>query len=154
MITPSSVHGTPARLLTGLLLAAATTACASSSVPNPFTGEGVNTGEEFDASQRLPDAIERDEIVSRGQNDLTAMALIRRLRPGWLRARGQSSMTNGAASYPVVYIDEVRHGGLPTLHGIPTSEIFRLEYYNTADATTRWGTGNTSGAINIVTGRF
>ena len=30
----------------------------------------------------------------------------------------------------------------------------QLEFYNTADATTRWGTGHTAGVINIVTGRF
>ena len=92
--------------------------------------------------------------MSRGRNDLTAMALIRRLRPSWLSSRGQTSLTDPAASYPVVYIDEIRHGGLPSLHRIPTSEIYRMEFFNTADATTRWGTGHRSGVINIVTGRF
>jgi len=150
----SRTQGTRGLLLTGLSLAATTTACIRATAPNPFAEGGSGATESFDSSQSVPDEIGRDEIRSRGSNDLTAMALIRRLRPAWLRARGQTSMTDGAASYPVVYIDEIRHGGLPTLNRIPTSEIYRLEYYNTADATTRWGTGHSSGAINIVTGRF
>jgi len=147
------LHGPFGPILTGLLVAIATTGCKAAASPDPFV-DTPSPDAAFDVTQRLPNEIDHDEIVSRGRNQLTAMALIRRLRPGWLRARGQTSLTNGAASYPVVYIDEIRHGGLPTLSRIPTSEILRLEYYNTSDATTRWGTGHTAGVINIVTGRF
>lgn len=150
----SLIHGTPGLFLTGLFVAVGTTACARASAPNPFEGGGAQPSADIDAGQLLPDEISREEILSRGRNHVTAMALIRRLRPSWLRARGQASFTNGSASYPVVYIDEIRHGGLPTLNQIPTSEIFRLEFYNTADATTRWGTGHTAGVINIATGRY
>jgi len=150
MATPS--HGRPGALLTGLALSAVMAACAPANVPNPFR-QAPSSDPSFDPSMISPDEITRAEIVARGENDLTAMALIRRLRPGWLSSRGQSSFTDGAASYPIVYIDEIRHGGLPTLHGIPTAEIQRLEFYSTADATTRWGTGHTSGVINVVTGR-
>lgn len=146
-----SIHGTVARLLTGLLLATAVAACGTASAPNPFRGDGAPPA--FDPSKITPNEITHEEIQTRGKNDLTAMALIRRLRPGWLAARGQTSFTSGQASYPVIYIDEVRRGGLPTLHRIPAAEIERLEFYNTADATTRWGTGHRSGVINIVTGR-
>jgi len=149
----SPIHGTSGPVLTGLFVAIAMTGCGTASAPNPFSGN-ANPGPTFEVTQRLPNEISQDEILSRGRNQLTAMTLIRRLRPAWLSARGQTSIVNGAASYPVVYIDEIRHGGLPSLNRIPTSEILRLEYYNTADATTRWGTGHTAGAINIVTGRF
>lgn len=81
------------------------------------------------------------------------MALIRRLRPAWLRARGQKSFADPSATYPTVYIDEIRHGGLATLHQIPSSEILSMEFFSMADATIRWGTGHPSGVINIVTGR-
>lgn len=150
---PCRINVSPGPLLTGFLLLLATTACAPASAPGPFAGGDTRPGAGFDASQILPDQIGHEEILSRGKNDLTAMALIRRLRPSWLSARGQTSLTDGAASYPVVYIDEIRRGGLPSLNQIPTSEILRLEFFNTADATTRWGTGHASGAINIVTGR-
>ena len=149
----SPIHGTSGPVLTGLFVAIATTGCGTPSTPNPFS-DNPSPDAAFDVTQRLPNEIDHEEIVSRGRNHLTAMALIRRLRPAWLSPRGQTSITNGAASYPVVYIDEIRHGGLPSLNRIPTSEILRLEYFNTADATTRWGTGHTAGVINIVTGRY
>ena len=79
--------------------------------------------------------------------------LIQRLRPAWLLPRGQNSLTDPAASYPIVYFDAIRHGTLVTLHLIPTSEIQRVEFIGSADATTRWGTGHPAGVINVVTGR-
>lgn len=141
------------RLVTSFMVATLT-GCAPQTAPDPFSTARLGPAASFDLSEAHPDEITREEISSRGQNVVTAYALIRRLRPAWLRARGQTSFTSGAASYPIVYIDEVRHGGLPTLHRIPTAEILRLEFYSTADATTRWGTGHPSGVINVVTGRF
>ncbi|HSH76359.1 MAG TPA: hypothetical protein VLA09_11795 [Longimicrobiales bacterium] len=141
------------RISIGLAVVASTAACgAPASVRNPFTERpvAVDSGDGV----YLPNEISRSEIVSRGKSDHTAMALIRRLRPSWLRARGQKSFVDPAAGYPIVYIDEIRHGGLPTLHQIPAAEIHALQYFSMADATTRWGTGHPSGVINVVTGRF
>ena len=129
-------------------------ACGPTTVPSPFQSGPASPADSFDPGDRDPDEITREEIVARAENDLTAMAVIRRLRPGWLSPRGQASFVNAEANYPLVYIDEVRHGGLPTLHRIPSAEIHRLEFIGTTDATIRWGTGHTSGVINVVTGRF
>ena len=148
-----SNHGMARCVSIGLAVVASAAACGGpTSVPNPFTEGPVATDSGDDAY--LPNEISRSEIVSRGKSDHTAMALIRRLRPGWLRARGQKSFVDLAAGYPVVYIDEIRHGGLPTLHQIPAAEIQALQYFSMSDATTRWGTGHLSGVINVVTGRF
>lgn len=136
----------------GLALAASAAACGSAMrVDNPF--DDGPPPPSLDDAAWTPDEIGHDEILVRGANDLTAMALVRRLRPGWLRARGQSSFSDPSASYPVVYVDEIRHGGLETLHSIPTSEVESMQYFSSADATTRWGTGHPSGVINVVTGR-
>ncbi len=141
------------RLATCLAVAASSPGCAGAplSGSDPFDDPvyAAQEGEE----RGTPDVIVRSEILERGSSDHTAMALIRRLRPAWLRGRGTDSFSDPAASFPVVYIDEIRHGGLDTLHHIPASEILRMQFYSTADATTRWGTGHPSGAINIVTGR-
>ena len=123
----------------------------SASAPNPFAGTAPPAAAED--RRWSPDEIDRAEIVERGSNDLTAMALIRRLRPAWLSARGQDSLTDPSATYPVVYVDEIRHGGLATLDRIPSAEIHSMRFFSAADATTRWGTGHPSGAINVVTGR-
>ena len=145
-----SVHSRSGALLVAFL-AAASTACTGSNV-NPFTdapAPPVGAG-----GSGSPDEILRSEIRSRGSNDHTAMSLIRRLRPAWLRARGQKSLQDDSSDYPVVYIDDIRHGSLSTLNRIPASEILSIRFYNTGDATTRWGTGHPSGVINVLTGRF
>ncbi len=125
--------------------------CGAAPVPSPFTPRAATTTGESDAWS--PDAIERSEIVERAASDQDAMRLLRRLRPGWLRARGDNSFTDPSAKYPVVYIDEIRHGPLGTLYEIPVSQIARVEFFGTSDATTRWGTGHPAGVINVVTGR-
>lgn len=106
-----------------------------------------------DPTERPSSEIRREEIVRLGESHPTAYMLIERLRPAWLQARGQDSMMDPDAAYPVVYIDEIRHGALFTLNMIMTSEIQRLQYVSAMDATTRWGTGHPSGVINVVTGR-
>lgn len=137
--------------IAAIAIAAALSACGSAPTPNPFT-EVPTVVSDQDAVWS-PDELLRGEIVERAANDLTAMSVIRRLRPAWLRARGANSFTDPDAMYPVVYIDEIRHGALSTLHQIPTSEILKIEFFASADATTRWGTGHPSGVINVVTGR-
>lgn len=125
-------------------------ASCSTRAPDPFNPSAPSATSEGPWS---PDELRRDEIEARGSNDLTAMALIRRLRPAWLRARGQDSLGDRSTTFPVVYIDDIRHGGLETLHDIPAAEILSVRFVGAADATTRWGTGHPSGVINVITGR-
>jgi hypothetical protein len=146
-----SISGMAGPLLAGLAVALTTVACAGTGVPNPFTEVQASVAPEDERGS--PDELRRPEILRRGSNDLTAMALIRRLRPAWLRARGQNSFSDRSAMYPVVYVDEIRHGSLDSLHRIPSSEVSSMRYFSPADATTRWGTGHPSGVINVVTGR-
>lgn len=153
-----SIHTKSRPVFVGLVLVLSSTACGGVGVPNPFSGgpEPETSFPEPEASPGevwSPDEVLRAEIRERGKNDQTAMQLIRRLRPAWLRARGQKSLTDRSSTYPVVYIDEIRHGGLQTLNHIPVSEIRSMQFFSMADATTRWGTGHPSGVINIVTGR-
>ncbi len=109
---------------------------------------------EADARFRSPDEILRAEIVERGANAHNAMQLLRRVRPTWLGTRGANSFTAPGASYPVVYVDNIRRpGGLSALFQIPLDEIRRMEFVGPADATTRWGTGHQAGVILVVTGR-
>lgn len=141
------------RPVAGLALVLSATGCLFGSAPvaNPFDDTPPTAGPTSAAWS--PDEVSRAEIMEKSPHDLSAMSVIRRLRPGWLRARGQNSFDDTRTAYPLVYIDEIRHGSLSTLHGIPTSEIQRLEFHSTADATTRWGTGHPAGVINVVTGR-
>lgn len=147
-----SRYGMPAPVAV-LVIAASlvNSGCGVMNRADPFASEPLSP--EAAKEEPSPDKIVRSEILERGATDHTAMKLIRRLRPSWLRSRGQKSFSDEGGTYPVVYIDNIRHGTLSTLHTIPTSEILRILFISTADATTRWGTGHPSGVINIVTGR-
>lgn len=145
-----STHANGRLASVGLAVVVSVGACGGAT-PSLFD-EGPAPRETDDAVGS-PDEILHAEILERGGNDQTAMQLIRRLRPIWLGARGQKSLADPSATYPVVYIDDIRHGGLDTLHGIPSSEIHSVRYFSMAEATIRWGTGHPSGVINIVTGR-
>ena len=148
-----SIYGRPGLFVVGLAVAVSTAACSSATTSSPSPFSDRPTTVELEDEPWSPDEIGHAEIVSRGDNYHTAMELIRRLRPGWLRARGQNSFTDASARYPVVYLDEIRHGALSTLYGIPSSQILSMRFVGTADATTRWGTGHPAGVINIATGR-
>lgn len=74
---------------------------------------------------------------------------IQRLRPRWLRPRGFTS--TGANEGVPVYRDGVRVGGLSYLHSVQVNAVIEVHYVSASDATTRWGTGNASGAIELIT---
>jgi hypothetical protein len=83
-------------------------------------------------------------------NGTTAYEVLEQLRPQFLRARGRSSMQNPAPLYAVVYLNDVRAGGLDSLRTIRVGEIDEIRYIGAADATTRYGTGHGGGVIHIL----
>ncbi len=124
---------------------------ACSIIPNPFSQ--TPSPVSHDGEQRTSrDELLREEILRDGEADPTAYELIQRLRPNWLRARGQVSLGSPEASYALVYMNDVLFGGLMTLHQIRPSQIQRMEFIRGIDASIRWGTGHTAGAISILTG--
>jgi hypothetical protein len=124
---------------------------ACSIIPNPFSRSPSPAS--GDGERRTsPNELLREEIFRDGEADPTAYELVQRLRPNWLRARGQVSLGSPEAAYALVYMNDVLFGGLMTLHQIPPSQIERMEFIRAIDATIRWGTGHTAGVINILTG--
>lgn len=95
------------------------------------------------------------DVVTRAEMDAVhaadAYALLQRLRPQFLRSRGSVSMRDSSDSYPVVYLNNVRHGGLNSLRDILVNDIQEIRFIGAADATTRWGTGHASGVILVRT---
>lgn len=83
----------------------------------------------------------------------TAHDLVSRLRPGWFRARGPTSIRGGSPTLPLVYIDEVRTGNLDALYRVSTQIIREIRFINGRDATTRWGLDHGGGVIMVLTGR-
>ena len=74
---------------------------------------------------------------------------VRRLRPAWLRPRGSTGTANQTSSLPV-YIDNVRSGDITRLEAIPVELVSEVRFLEPRDATFRWGTGHTRGAIEVI----
>ena len=95
------------------------------------------------------DLLLADEIQSVAAT--TAYEAVSRLRPEWLRRRGQISIQDPSAGEVVVYLDGVRYGGPRSLETIRTDLVQLMEYLDASDATTRFGTGHAGGAILVRT---
>ncbi|MGH7459025.1 MAG: hypothetical protein ACREKN_08125 [Longimicrobiaceae bacterium] len=82
-------------------------------------------------------------------NAVTAHDLIRRLRPQWLRPRGLASINRSTPR--MVYLDNLKVGGLDALRRISVSSVQRITFLDSREATQRFGTGHVNGAILIYT---
>jgi hypothetical protein len=118
-------------VIAGILVAGA--ACAASA-PN-------------EAPRPSRDVIEPAEFEA--LNLATAADVVRQLRPRWLQLRS----VGGTTEEPVVYVDNMRRGGLAALSQVPATAVREIRYFNATDATTRFGTGHRGGAIVVTTRR-
>lgn len=122
------------RIMAATLLAAAA-ACASG-------GGGGSSGGSMNE-------ITYEQIQE--ANVSTAMQVVQRLRPRWLRpVRGNGTFT-GPPPEAVVMLDGVRYGGLSTLADINAAVVQRMQYISATEATTIYGTGYMGGAIQVFT---
>jgi hypothetical protein len=81
----------------------------------------------------------------------TAYDAVARLRPEWLRRRGQISFRDPDAGDVVVYLNGMRYGGIGALAGIGAESVVQMEFVNGPVATMRYGTGHGGGAILVRT---
>jgi hypothetical protein len=102
-------------------------------------------------------AISQQEIDTNEARYTTAYELVRALRPGMLTARGATRAVQSAAtSWPAaagikVYVDGIPFGGIASLAMISARDVRDVQWLSALDATTRFGTGNTAGAIIVTT---
>ncbi|MGE0160926.1 MAG: hypothetical protein AB7T31_16105 [Gemmatimonadales bacterium] len=94
-------------------------------------------------------AITRDMIDN--PSNQNAYTIVQRFRPRWLSPRTQGTIANPEPSFPQVYVDEVRFGPIDTLYRIEGTQIERIEFMSSLDATTRYGVGHDGGAIMVWT---
>lgn len=115
-----------------LLILVAVAACASSGASDgrPRYDANLITAEEFS---------ERSDAVDR-----SALELIQRLRPQWMRRTGFRN------DLPSVIMDNQPYQ-LDILESVRPDEIQSLRFLSPTDATLRYGTGYTSGVIEVET---
>ncbi len=90
----------------------------------------------------------QEDFASRNEDN--AYAIVRALRPAWLRgSRGASS--NAEATPVVVYRDDVKMGGESELRGIARVQIREIRYLDAMAATQRYGMDHAGGAILVST---
>ena len=95
------------------------------------------------APRRDSNVITAEEVA--GANASTAFAIIRQLRPAWLMTRGGTE--------PIAYVDGRKYATLQDLENIGVELIREIRYLDSRDATMRFGTGHTAGAIEVITRR-
>lgn len=107
------------------------------------------TGETHAKKTRYSrDHISYEEIQNNDASN--AFDLIRNLRPQWLWGRGPKSINYEGAPYPVVYVDDSKHGDINSLSTISTQYITEIRFLSAGDATIRYGINHAGGAILII----
>jgi hypothetical protein len=89
--------------------------------------------------------ISSDEV--RASNAANAFELIQTARPGWLRKHGAVSFRMDGDV--LVYLDDVRLGGLDALRSQPISGIDSIRFLDAPTASARFGLSHPHGAIQI-----
>jgi len=104
-------------------------------------GSGSGSGSEGPrrGSANLITSAELQDVAN-----LSAYEAIQRLRPIWLRPRSGSSG-------PVVFVDGAQMGDPNMLQSISAATVEEIRFRSASDATTRYGTGVTGGAIEVKT---
>lgn len=109
---------------------------------------GVSVAEA--QGRRSRNLITSEEIAKASAAD--AYDLIRELRPTWFSSRGVVS-GDAYAGGIVIYLDGIKQNSVDDIKAIAVERIKEARFYNASDATTRFGTGHPSGAIEITTKR-
>lgn len=81
----------------------------------------------------------------------TALEVVQSLRPNMTRPRGTSPQ--GGTVAVVLVVDETRMSDWNAMANIPADRVKEIRFINARDATTRWGTGVSSGVILVTTKR-
>lgn len=125
------------KTIAAAVLSLSVVACASA-------GTGATT------SQGFSELITPEEVAS--VEVATALQLVQRLRPGWLRGRGSTSIVGGE-ELPVVYVDDVRSGAIQTLDDLAAGIVHQVSFISGRDAAVRYGLNHGAGVIMVETGR-
>jgi hypothetical protein len=117
-----------------VLALAAALACASS-------------GTAGTAVRRDPNLITEQEIATSAESNL--YDVVSRLRPMFLKTRGQSTINSGGTEYASVFLDGQYFGELGSLRNIVATQIHEIRYLSGPDAVSRYGMRYGSGAVDV-----
>lgn len=87
------------------------------------------------------------EAELEGMGELNVYEAVRRLKPTWLRYRGQSVLTAPEREGLKIYLDGSYYGEPQSLEGLRVRNIQQIQFLDAREATLRLGTGHTVGAL-------
>jgi hypothetical protein len=118
-----------------------------------LTSAACGSTRSSDPGQRIAPA-ERNVIthkeISQAEPRATALQMVERFRPHWLKGRGPIRPSSAQPAL-VVYVNSQKHGGVATLQRFTVSEIDEIRYLDAMEATRVFGTGHMVGAILLTT---
>ncbi len=129
------------RRCASVVLALVVSACASSQ-DTPFEEEFVTPTEASRGGTRLIVRAQLEQLAG-----LSAWQAVETLNPRWLRSRSVS--VNYGPSYARVVVDGTVRRVLADLYRMSTNNIETMRYLSASDATTKYGTGNAGGVIEV-----
>jgi hypothetical protein len=94
------------------------------------------------------------EEIATAERAGSAYEVVQALRPNWLRGRSPGTVQNPGAGAVVVYVDDLRVGGVEHLRSLASTTISSMRFLDPGDATTRFGTGHMGGAILVTARRY
>jgi len=97
-------------------------------------------------TRRTGNSITADEISNTGTTNL--YDAIQRLRPQWLTST--RVRRGGSGDDLIVYLDSNRYGTMNSLRQLSVGGVQEIRYYGASEATNRYGTGHTGGAILVL----
>ena len=106
-------------------------------------------------SQSRPNLIVMEEFQRTSATNV--YDAIQQLRPQWLagvRLRSPAELEQlGVRGTIVVYLGGVRYGSLESLRELSLLTVTEIRFLDAREATSRYGTGHTAGAIDVIIGR-
>jgi len=79
--------------------------------------------------------------------------LIEKVRPNFLRSRGQASINLPGGEYAVVYVDGRSYGDLASLRSLIPNQVSQVRYYDATTAASRFGMISATGVIDVTSRR-
>ncbi len=108
----------------------------------------AQSGAPTATARRDANVISGDELINSGAHDV--YRAIQMLRPGWFRLRARTSLgQGGSADGLYVYFENTRYGPVESLQQLSVNGIAEVRYLDPSEATNRYGTGHSLGAIVI-----
>src|SRR6185503_5074982 len=101
------------------------------------------------AVHRTGNTLDANDLADTGATNL--YDAIQRLRPQWLTST--RIRRGGSGDDLVVYLDSNRYGTMNSLRQLSVGGVQEVRYYGATEATNRYGTGHTGGAILVLMSR-